>query len=105
MISDPTPGATRVAEDEVSGSRSPRSRAARAAYTLWCVLAGYFLLLAPWGEIVWNDRFFADQEALRRLLFWPQVRFGIAAVGALLLLAAAWEIVTWLQPRGGRAEP
>jgi hypothetical protein len=81
-----------------------RGRLGRLLFVAWCLVAGYVLLLAPFGRLVWNEAFFAQSQALRDVLFQPWVRYGIAVVGGLLLVAAAWEIVTMLNEASRREE-
>ena len=80
-----------------SGGEANEGATVRIATIVWCMAAGYFLLFAPLGDIVWNDAFFARAPALQRILFEAGVRWGICVVGTALLMMAAWDITTLMR--------
>ena len=67
----------------------------------WCVLAGFFLLLAPALPALW-DRVSGDRSSLGHVAAMESVRIGVSAVGLLLLMVGSWDLATALVARWTR---
>ena len=92
----PSAGARPGQDRHVRSSSHDRRRWQSLVVTGWCLLSGYFLLLTPLGDLVWNDEFWADAPALQHILHVSWVRYGVSAVGATLLALGILELASYV---------
>jgi hypothetical protein len=61
-------------------------------YLFYCVEAGLFLTLAPWS-LLWIHGYYAQVPVLRPILMSGYLRGGVSALGLLMLLAGAADLI------------
>jgi hypothetical protein len=65
----------------------------RLVLLLYCLEGGLFLILAPWSPLWPRNYFFRRYRPLGDLALHPVSRGVVSAVGLVLLLQGAWELV------------
>ena len=64
--------------------------------TIWCLLAGAFLAVAPHGDLIWNDGFHRSHAVLHDVLGRTGVRCAISVIGIGTVLIGLVDVIRLL---------